>query len=290
MEQRFDTDLRGRKYKNKTSYRNVHSAYPSQFYFTDLIDWSKKDYLVNTEWKKINKNFQYILVVVDAYSRYCWMRNIKTKTYEDVSKAFDSIFDENVYNIAGTVDEITLPERLQNTPKHIVSDRGKEYTSKNIEDFFKSKNIHHITLQGESKAMLAERVIQDYRMYIRNRMSDGIWYNLTKPFVDFYNNKYHSIVKDTPANIFIEGHRARIATNRLTKKDVEPQYEIGDIVKLRVDKNNLKKKSQTNNWSTQNYKVIEIDNRYNPIMYIIADLNNNRMPKKYYHYELLKTA
>ena len=38
---RFDSDIRGRRYKNK-QFRKVISNFPSQFYFADLIDWTKK--------------------------------------------------------------------------------------------------------------------------------------------------------------------------------------------------------------------------------------------------------
>ena len=108
---RFDSDIRGRRYKNK-QFRKVISNFPSQFYFADLIDWTKKEGITNSTFVNSNNGYQYILIVVDAYSRYCWMRNIKNKTSSDVQIAFESIFDQNIFNIAGNVDQIVLPELM----------------------------------------------------------------------------------------------------------------------------------------------------------------------------------
>lgn len=288
MNERFDPEIRGRSYKSKTQYRQVQACYPSQFYFCDLVCWTNPDRSVSEAIGDVNKGYIYVLVVVDAYSRYVWMRNLKTKQFEDVKKAFESIFKENVYNIAGSIEEVTLPNKPLNTPKNIISDRGSEFVSSAMMNYYKEKGINHISLQGESKAMLAERVIQDYRMYLRNRMVNKVWYIWTKPFVKFYNNKYHSVIKDTPRNVFIEGHRASTKKQKLTKKDKTLQYNIGDIVKIKTKKTKLTKKSLQNNWSLEDYKVADIDTRYYPIMYILEKMNGVRMPHKYYHFELLK--
>ena len=78
---RFDNNETGRRYKNVTNYRPMIANYPSQFYFADLIDWTKKERIKNQVFVRENNGYQYILVVVDAYSRYCWMVNLKSKDH-----------------------------------------------------------------------------------------------------------------------------------------------------------------------------------------------------------------
>lgn len=282
---RFDDDTRGRKVSTRKEYRKVVSNFPSQFYFADLIDWSKKEGIVNDVWKKDNKNFMYILVLVDTFSRYCWMINIKDKRHEEVGKAFEQIFDKNVFNVAEGVDEVTLPEKVQTIPKCLVTDGGTEFCSKVMEDYYKYNNIKHIVLQGASKAMIAERVIQDYKMFIRNKWDGKKWYIWTNKFTEFYNNKYHSVIKDTPHNIFIEGNLP--ANIKPVEKQIKEVFNVGDIVSIRVDKAVLSKRSLKNNWTDSIYTIVEVDKRYYPVMYKVKNNQTGKiLSRKYYAWEL----
>ena len=287
---RFDNNETGRRYKNVTNYRPMIANYPSQFYFADLIDWGKKERIKNQVFVRENNGYQYILVVVDAYSRYCWMVNLKSKDHQSIIPAFESIFNKNVFNIAsGFVQEITLEKNVQNIPKHIVTDQGTEFCNIEMNTYYEHNHIKHIILQGKSKAFLAERVIQDYKMFLRERFDKTHWTNWTNDFVNFYNHKKHSIIKDTPHNVFIEGHIPGIRNINYKKKDLNQQYDIGDQVRIRLNKNNLSKKSLHNNWSTEIYTIDSIDDKYKPIVYKIKDSEGNIVNKKFYHFELLKT-
>jgi hypothetical protein len=55
-------------------------------WFADLADMQNL--------KKHNKNYCYILVVIDGFSKLCWTKNLKTKTGIEVMQAFKSIFEE----------------------------------------------------------------------------------------------------------------------------------------------------------------------------------------------------
>ena len=50
----------------------------------DLIDYRK--------YSRQNQGFKYILVVIDAFSRFAYTAPLKFKTAEDSAKALDSIF------------------------------------------------------------------------------------------------------------------------------------------------------------------------------------------------------
>ena len=282
--QRFDPTIEGHRYKNK-EFRKVSANYPGQFYFADLIDWSRKEGVTNSVWKKANKGFQYILVVVDAFSRYCWMKNVKEKTAWYVQGAFEEIFDQEVFNIAGKVEEIVLPKKVQNIPKFVCTDAGGEFTSNDMKTYWEYNGITHIVLQGDSKAMLAERVIQDYKMFIRNKWDGRNWIEWSEEFVEFYNHKRHSVTKQTPYDVFIQGKHPRIITDK--KKYRDDKLSIGDVVRVRRTKGVLDKKSLKNNWSTERYTIVEIDDRYKPYMYYIKDENGNIYGRHYGH-ELLK--
>lgn len=52
--------------------------------FSDLIDYRNL--------KTFNKNYCYILVVIDAFSRYAWTRPLKNKEAKSCAEALDDIF------------------------------------------------------------------------------------------------------------------------------------------------------------------------------------------------------
>ena len=74
---KFDNTDKGSYYKRKTNYRNIQSAYPGQSYFCDWVVFNKDS-------TRANYNNKYILTVVDAYSRYLFMRISKTNNAQDV--------------------------------------------------------------------------------------------------------------------------------------------------------------------------------------------------------------
>lgn len=85
-------------------------------YFIKSIDylWSM-DLMDFVNLKKENDGFCYVLVVVDTFSKYCWTRNLKTKSAAEVRNAIESIFIES-----------------GRTPLHIVCDQGNFTVCKNF--------------------------------------------------------------------------------------------------------------------------------------------------------------
>ena len=108
--------------------------------------------------------------------------------------------------------------------------------------------------------------------------------------MDFYNNKLHSVTKQKPADVFINGLRPRIRSQKLSKRDDVPQYSIGQKVRARVDKNTNKivKRSLSNNWSEDIFTIHEVDDKQLPILYKLIDKNNKIVKRKYYHFELIE--
>ena len=60
------------------------SAGKDDLWMADLIDMKKF-----AEW---NQGFNYILLVIDTFSKYVWLQPLKYKTGENVTQAFQNIF------------------------------------------------------------------------------------------------------------------------------------------------------------------------------------------------------
>src|SRR4029434_1663936 len=73
----------------------------------DLVDMSS--------YSKENDNVKYMLTCIDVFSKYAWVRVLKTKTGTEVARAFDSILKEG------------------HVPQKIQTDRGKEFFNKDFQ-------------------------------------------------------------------------------------------------------------------------------------------------------------
>ena len=78
-----------------------------------------------------DSGFKYILMVIDIYSRYGWSAPLKSKTGEEVTRAFRKIVKQ-----AGRA-----PEKLQ-------TDKGREFYNKTFQDFLKSRLPHKSRLHS----------------------------------------------------------------------------------------------------------------------------------------------
>ena len=89
---------------------------------------------------KNNKGVGYILVIIDIFSRFLWLRPLKTKTGLNAANAFEKVFLEG------------------RRPKYLRTDKGQEFKARVVQEVFKRYNIRHFVTQNEVKANYAERV------------------------------------------------------------------------------------------------------------------------------------
>ena len=76
------------------------------------------------KYSKQNKNYKYILTVIDFFSKFSWCYPLKTKKSEEIIHSFNDIFKTS-----------------KRVPKFIQSDEGTEFTSIQTQTFFKNNNV-----------------------------------------------------------------------------------------------------------------------------------------------------
>ena len=90
---------------------------------------------------KQNKGFRYILVVINAFSKYAWAQPIKKMTGKDVAEAFVKI----------------LKTAQGRKPQTLQTDAGKEFYNQVFQTLMKQQNIHHFSTHGNAKDSIVER-------------------------------------------------------------------------------------------------------------------------------------
>lgn len=92
----------------KEIHGNVRINFPRRKYIIKHLDYMWHSDLCDFQnLKKHNKNYCYVLIVIDCFSKFCWARSLKTKTGKEVKEAFNSIFEET-----------------RRSPKYLVVDEG----------------------------------------------------------------------------------------------------------------------------------------------------------------------
>src|SRR5271155_949406 len=91
------------------------------------------------EFSKSNDNYNYILTVIDCFSRYAWVEPLKTKTALETSEAFNKIF------------------KMGHIPLKIHFDKGKKFYNKNVKELFEAQKlnflVHFLTKNGNSRTI-----------------------------------------------------------------------------------------------------------------------------------------
>ena len=73
--------------RNRFHRRHIYSPSIDDTWTADLADFEK--------FKRVNRGYRYILVVLDTFSRYAWARPLKQKTGAEVANAFQNILQKS---------------------------------------------------------------------------------------------------------------------------------------------------------------------------------------------------
>ena len=182
---------------------------PNEIWSADLIDLKKL--------KKYNNGFQYIINIIDLYSRYAWSIPIKNKTGKSIVKAFDSINQK---------------------PKKLWVDNGSEFYNKIFKKWLNDNNIEMYSTFNEGKAVVIER----FNRTLKNKMFKYFTANGTYKYIDIlsslineYNNKKHSSTKLSPNELYFD-------KNNFMKKKNKKKWINSPMPKIIVKINLLPKK------------------------------------------------
>ena len=187
------------------SKRTVISNGVDDIWAADLVEMQK--------FSKWNKGIKYLLMVIDVFSKYGWIRGLKDKKTETFSKAFDDILSKR-------------------KPRMLWTDKGSEFISKHFKDFLKKEGIKLYHTENEEKSSVVER----WNKTMKNRMwkmftvnNNTVYVDKIDKLVNDYNNTRHSSVKMTPVEASKKKNEKKVWSNL-----------YGDSIYLKPGKKSLK--------------------------------------------------
>ena len=234
------------------------------------------DLITMIKYSKQNKNYKYILTVIDFFSKYSWCYPLKTKKSEEIINSFKDIF-----------------KKSKRKPNFIQSDEGTEFTNNQTQTFFKNNNINwYHTYNRDIKCSICER----YNRTILNKIyknftlnNNTIWINDLDKLVNEYNNSYHRSIKMKPIDASKKSNENYVRNNLYNFKytNKKPKFSIGDKVRISLLKNTFEK-SYTSNW-TEEIFIIDNIKTSNVHYYFLKNLKGEKIDGMFYEQELLKT-
>ena len=234
------------------------------------------DLITMIKYSKQNKNYKYILTVIDFFSKYSWCYPLKTKKSEEIINSFKDIF-----------------KKSKRKPSMIQSDEGSEFTNNKTQTFFKNNNIKwYHTFNRDIKCSICER----YNRTILNKIcknftlnNNTIWINDLNKLTNEYNNSYHRSIKMKPIDASKKSNENIIRNNLYNFKytNKKPKFTIGDRVRVSLLKNTFEK-SYNSNWSQEIFIIDDIKTS-NVYYYFLKDLQGDKIDGSFYEQELLKT-
>ena len=273
--------------RKKFKRRKVITQCVDSIWAVDLLDL--------TRYATTNKNYKFLLMVIDTFSKYGWVIPLKNKTAQTVANAFDRLFLET------------------KAPQKLWSDKGTEFYNRLVEQVLKRYHVSLYSTENEEKSCIVERWIRTIMrwMYIyfdTHRHTEYI--NILPALIERYNNTKHRSIGCTPIEArkpenyqkvydsLYPSARARARAPPLKnnpkedyktvlKNSKKSAFQIGDQVRLSIIKNHFDK-GYFRKW-TEELFVIEKIKLTDPITYTVKSLNGEKIKGTFYKQQLQKS-
>ena len=230
-----------------------------------------------------NDGFKFLLISIDVFSRYAWVRPLKNKKHDSIVDALKDIFQDG------------------RIPTELRTDKGKEWINKWTKQYLKRKGVHHYVTQNVTHANYAERFIRTlktlmYRYFTHNRTYRYI--EVLPDIVRNYNNRPHrSLDGLSPSDVDKENEDMLWKTlyvdvmkpSVVKKKEQKPRkrfkFKVGDYVRLAAIKHAFQKDYEQK-WTEEVFLVNRRFLRQGIPVYKVMDYDKDPVEGTFYETEL----
>ena len=261
-----------------TLHKPARKRFDTRPYKTSGIDYHwQADLVEMIPYASVNKNYKYMLTVIDIFSRYAWAKPLKNKTGYDVRNAFEQIFKESGRK----------PSKLQ-------TDQGKEFENSTFQAFLKKHGIAFFTLTSVYKAAYAER----FNRTIKSRLwryfthvGNYKWLDVLPDLVNSYNASRHRSIGIAPNEVNKTNEfqlwekQEDLPPQKVTLRNVTKVFKIGDHVKISISNKNVFAKGYVANFSSETFIISRV--LYTePIQYKLKNFAGEEVTGSWYAAEL----
>jgi hypothetical protein len=228
--------------------------------------------------KRYNRQYRFLLCVIDVFSKYAWVTPLKDKTGKTLVRAFEGILKTSKRR----------PQRLQ-------TDKGTEFLNSKFRAFLKSLDIHLFTTENpETKASVVER----FQRTFKSRMWKYFYRNKTLKYADVlsklvsaYNGSRHKSIGRAPIDVNADNEVAVWQTLYGGERKPVPKHrlKVGDRVRVSKNKKTFEKGYEAN-WTGEIFTVHSALVRRQRPVYRIKDAEGEVLAGTFYAPELQKVT
>ena len=245
-------------------YRKTLVFAPRDLWQIDLLDMQK--------YARENRGYRYMCVIIDCFSKFMWIKPLKSKRGKETVKALALLL---------------MTER----PNKIQADQGSEFFNKNFATMLEAFGPKLYHSYSDKKATIVERVQRTIRQRLGRlftQQNNHNWIDKIQELTDSYNNSVHRSIQMKPADVRPE-HTANIFA-RLFPTEVikKAKFKVGDRVRITAKRTFLQKEYIAG-WTKEIF-VINTVQRTNPVTYILEDGAKELITGSFYTEELQHVA
>ena len=240
-------------------FRKTLAFHPRDLWQIDLLDLQK----FNTE----NRDYNYLCVIIDCFSRFVWAKPLITKTGKSLVKALALLL-------------------MNERPKLLQADQGTEFFNKDVKlmlEAFTPKLYH---TYSDRKATMVERVQRTLRLKLGRlftKNGNNNWIDHIDDVIESYNNTYHRSIKMAPSEVKAT-KTANLFYSTVRVRTDEAKFKVGDKVLMFGKKKEFQKEYQEK-WLTEIFKVKKVLKTI-PVTYILEDEKGEEIDGSFYDTEI----
>lgn len=220
---------------NIDAYSQHRTAKPIKYYNPHYVRTKRKQLsadLVDMHWiSEENNNTNFLLIVLDNFTRMLFVRPLERKSAELTKAALKSIFD----------NDMSFPHKNMS----LLVDQGTEFVNHDVKALCNSYGIR-MEHAFSNKASQIERVALTLQRIIYIFMKqNNTWryFDHLQSLVQGYNTRHHRMIKMSPIEAEISSNRNLVISalsdywhKSKRKKKLIPKFKIGDQVRIQKKK------------------------------------------------------
>jgi len=263
---------------NRVDTYTLHREYkrPSQFnpfYVHGRREQVQADLIEIGSIAAHNDGVRYLLLLIDIMTKRVWLYPLENKRGASVAAALRRWIDE-----LGGAD----------LPKLALTDLGKEFIAREVQDLLQSHKIAWQSGKGMSKAAVAERANKTIQVLIYKYLTDKEtlrYLDVLPQLVQTYNSRPHRMLdKMSPAQADLPENEARLQEIfhkryqklAMKKAAVKPKFKVDTLVRVKTDSSRISssRRAYAEQFHGDFYRIVRI-NRSMPVpMYHLRALDD----------------
>ena len=220
-----------------------------------------------------NSGYNYLLTVVDCFSKFGFAIPVKKKNAKSMVTGFEQLFEQS---------KPRKPSRLQ-------TDKGKEFLNKDVQKLLTKHGVKHFVTENDTKASMVER----FNRTLKTKLFRWFEENDTKRYIEVlpkllhsYNHSQHRTIGMRPVDVNKSNVKKifnRVYGKHFANSDKQ-KFTYKDPVRISSAKT-VFDKGYLPNWTDEVFKVKETINQPRKV-YKIEDIDGEPIKGSFYPEEL----